>query len=57
VLFVVENMKDGDTITEQNVRSIRPGYGLHPKHLSSILGKKINKDTDRGTPLSLSMIK
>jgi pseudaminic acid synthase len=56
-LFVVENMKDGDTITEQNVRSIRPGYGLHPKHLPSILGKKINKDTDRGTPLSLTMIK
>lgn len=55
-LFVVENMKNGDTITEKNVRSIRPGYGLHPKHLSNILGKKINKDIERGTPMSLSMI-
>jgi pseudaminic acid synthase len=55
-LFVVENLKCGDIITENNVRSIRPGYGLHPKHLSNILGKKINQDVERGTPLSFSMI-
>ncbi len=39
-LYVAEDIKAGDVITEKNVRSVRPGYGLHPKYLNNILGKK-----------------
>ena len=55
-LFVVKDMKKGDIITEDNVRSIRPGFGLHPKYLKEILGKKINKDLKKGTPFELNFI-
>ena len=41
-LYVVEDIKAGDVITEKNVRSIRPGFGLHPKFSSQIIGKKVN---------------
>ena len=51
-LFVVEDVKKGDSITKDNVRSIRPGYGLHPKYLDLILGKKFVMDVNRGEPLS-----
>ena len=56
-LFIVENVKKGDLITHENVRSIRPGYGLHPKYLKELLGKTFNEDILRGTPLSIQMIK
>jgi pseudaminic acid synthase len=55
-LFVVENVKKGDVITENNVRSIRPGYGLHPKYYNNIIGKTFNIDTIKGTPLSFEHI-
>jgi N-acetylneuraminate synthase len=55
-LFVVENMKAGDVFTDKNVRSIRPGYGLAPKHLDAILGKKAAKPIERGTPLHWDLI-
>ncbi len=55
-IFVVENIKEGDLITEKNVRVIRPGYGLEPKYFDEVLGKKALKDIERGTPLSWSMI-
>ena len=55
-LYVVVNMKADELITEKNVRSIRPGYGLHPKFLKEVLGKKINIDVDKGTAFSLEMI-
>lgn len=50
-LFVVKDMKAGEVFTEENVRSIRPGYGLAPKYLKDILGKKISRDIPKGTPL------
>lgn len=56
-LFVVEDMKKGEIITEDNVRSIRPGFGLHPKYLKEILGKKVNEDLKKGTPFKCSFIK
>lgn len=50
-LFVVEDMKAGEVFTEQNVRSIRPGYGLHTRHLPEVLERKAAQDIKRGTPL------
>ena len=55
-LFVVKDMKKGEIITEDNVCSIRPGFGLHPKYLKEILGKRINKDLKKGTPFKLEFI-
>ncbi len=55
-LFVVEDMKAGDVFTEKNVRSIRPGYGMAPKFLDDVLGKKAAKAIGRGTPLSRDLI-
>ncbi len=55
-LFVVKDIKAGEVITHKNVRSIRPGYGLHPKYLKDILGKTINQDLERGSPLALKNI-
>jgi len=55
-LFVVEDINEGDTITEKNIRSIRPGFGLHPKFLKDVLGKKAKKNLKKGTPLNLDLI-
>lgn len=52
-LFVVENIKAGEKITDKNVRSIRPGFGMHPKYLSEILGVTALVNLDRGTPLQI----
>lgn len=51
-LFVVEDVNKGDELTAKNIRSIRPGYGLHPKHFNQILGTTFSKDIKKGTPLS-----
>jgi len=50
-LFVVKDIKAGEIITEQNVRSIRPGFGLHPKHLKDVIGKVAKLAIEKGTPL------
>ena len=55
-LYVVEDMKAGDIITEQNVKSIRPGFGLHPRYYYQIMGKQIKKNLEAGTALSLDLI-
>ncbi len=55
-LYVVKDIKAGEIITETYVRSIRPGYGLHPKHLKDILGKKVNRDLEKGTRFELKFI-
>lgn len=55
-LFVVRDVKAGDVMTEENVRSIRPAYGMHPKHLKKLLGKKAAMDIKRGTPISWELI-
>ncbi len=55
-LFVVEDMRAGDVFTERNVRSIRPGYGLPPKHLPEVLGRRASRDIERGTPLSWDLV-
>ena len=55
-LYIVKDINEGDLITEENVRSIRPGFGLHPKYLKTVIGKKIKKQLCRGSRLSLDDI-
>ncbi len=55
-LFVVADMRAGDPFTEVNLRSIRPGAGLPPKHLGSVLGRHASRDIQRGTPLNWDLI-
>ncbi|WP_026751216.1 pseudaminic acid synthase [Sediminibacterium sp. C3] len=55
-LYVVEDMNAGDIVTEKNVRSIRPGFGLHPKHYNEILGKKVLENIKKGTRLDQNSI-
>jgi pseudaminic acid synthase len=55
-LFAVKDIRAGEPFTEENVRSIRPGYGLAPKHLSRVLGRKAKSDIKRGTPLDWDLV-
>ncbi len=55
-LYVSEDIKKGELFGEQNIRSIRPGFGLHPKHLKEFLGKKASRDVKKGDRLSFSMM-
>jgi pseudaminic acid synthase len=55
-LFVVQDVKRGETFTAANVRSIRPGHGLHTRHLTEVLGKHAVRDIERGTPLSWDLV-
>ncbi len=55
-LYVVQDIKAGDIITQENVRSIRPGYGLHPRYYHEIIGKKATKNIEKGTRLSFDLI-
>ena len=56
-LFVVQDMKAGEVFTSENVRSIRPGHGLHPRHLREVVGRRAGRDIERGTPLSWELVK
>jgi len=55
-LFVVKDIKAGETFTEENIRSIRPGYGLHTRYLKDVLGKRTTQDIKEGTPLKWELI-
>jgi pseudaminic acid synthase len=55
-LFVVEDVKQGQEFTRKNVRSIRPGNGLHTRHLEDVLGKRAVCNISRGTPLSWELV-
>lgn len=55
-LYVAEDIKAGEIITEQNVRSVRPGFGLHPKYLNEILGHSVNQDLKKGERIKLKYI-
>lgn len=51
-LYVVKDIEAGELVTEENVRSVRPGFGLHPKYYSQVLGKKVSTNLEKGTRLS-----
>jgi N-acetylneuraminate synthase len=55
-LFVIKDMKAGDRFTHENVRSIRPGHGLHTRYLDKIIGRQASRDIQRGTPLTLELV-
>lgn len=55
-IFVVKDIKKGEVLTEENIRVIRPGYGMKPKYYTQILGRKAVKDIKYGTPLSFEEI-
>ena len=56
-LYVVEDIKAGEAITKKNVRPIRPGFGLHPKHYNEVIGKAAKLDVTKGTRFSFDLIK
>ncbi|SFM23541.1 N-acetylneuraminate synthase [Gracilibacillus orientalis] len=56
-LFVVQDIKKGEKLTRENVKSIRPGYGISPKYYDDILGKEAKKDLLKGTPLDWRMMR
>ncbi len=56
-LYVSEDVKKGDIVTESNIKSVRPGYGMHPKHLPNILGKIFTKDCRIGTRVEEKLFK
>lgn len=56
-LFIVQDVKKGEELTENNIRSIRPGNGIHPKYYNEILGRKFVIDQKEGTPLSFDFFK
>ena len=55
-LFVVEDMSKGEVFSASNLRSIRPGYGLHTRYLPEIVGKRAAREIERGTPLSWDLV-
>ena len=55
-LYVVADVKAGDTVTPDNVRSIRPGFGLAPRHYDDILGRTFASDVSRATPVSWDLL-
>lgn len=55
-LFIVKDVKAGEIFTDDSVRSIRPSYGLHPRHLKDVLGRQATEDIERATPLNWELI-
>lgn len=55
-LYIVKDMKAGEPLTKENVRTIRPGYGLPPKYLTMVLGREIQKSVAKGTPLTWDLL-
>jgi N-acetylneuraminate synthase len=55
-LYVVQDVRAGETLTKAHVRSIRPGYGLAPKHLSQVVGRRAARDLTRGERFDWSMV-
>jgi pseudaminic acid synthase len=55
-LYIVNDMAEGDVFSKENIRSIRPAFGLSPRHLNEIIGKKATKALEKGTPASWDLI-
>ena len=55
-LFVIEAVRQGEIFSEKNIRSIRPGHGLHTRHLPEVVGQRASRDIERGTPMSWDLV-
>ncbi|MDP5029277.1 SAF domain-containing protein, partial [Paraglaciecola sp.] len=55
-IYVAQDIKAGDVLTSENLRIVRPAFGLSPKHWSSVLGKTAKTDLVKGTPLDWQWI-
>lgn len=55
-LYIAQDLKAGDVLTPDNLRAIRPGFGLAPKYFATLLGKRVNRDVARGTPASWDLL-
>lgn len=55
-LYIVRDLKAGEVLTRENVKAIRPGLGLPPKHLDEVMGKRVKKDVLRGTALTWELV-
>jgi len=55
-LYFVKDMKAGETITRDSIRSVRPGFGLPPKHFEAVMGKRINRDVSAATPITWDVL-
>ena len=54
--YITKDVKKGEVISEDNVRSVRPSFGMPPKHYEQVLGKTFNDNFEKGTPLSFDLI-
>lgn len=55
-LYIAEDLKAGEVLTRKNLRAIRPGYGLPPKYLEQLLGRKVNRTVKKGTPMRWELV-
>ena len=55
-LYIAKDVKNGDILTDKNLRIVRPGLGLAPKYYETILGRKVNRDIKKGTALEWDLI-
>jgi N-acetylneuraminate synthase len=55
-IYVAEDLKAGDVLTEKNIRCVRPGFGLETKYYEQILGRKVSKDLKKGSPMKLEFL-
>ena len=55
-LYIVEDMKTGDILTRDNLKAIRPGFGLPTKYFDILIGKRLNQDVSKGTPASWDIV-
>ncbi len=55
-IYVVKNIAEGEAFTKENIRVIRPGYGMPPSFFDKIIGNKASKDCKFGTPLDMSFV-
>ncbi len=55
-IYVSDDLEKGDVLTRENIRCVRPGNGLPPKHYEGLLGRRVNQDVKRGTPLRWDLL-
>ena len=55
-LYIARQLQAGDALTRENLRAVRPGFGLPPKHFEEVLGRRVNRDVEAGTPLSWDLL-